>query len=59
MTEYAEIHFVDAAVLVSEEQQKDNLGEEGENIQPDVIVTHSQVKHVEVYREVVPRIFPE
>ena len=59
LAKQAEVDFIDAAVFVSEEQEEDNLREESEDVQPNVIVTHGQVEHVEVNREVVPRIFPE
>ena len=59
LAKYAKVHFVDAAVFVSEKQEEDSLREESEDIQPDVIVTHGQVEHVEVNREVVPRVFPK
>ena len=59
LAKQAEVDFVDAAVFVSEKQDQDNLREKSKDIQPDVIVTHGQVEHVEVHREVVPRVFSE
>ena len=43
LTKYAEVHFIHAAVFVSEENEEENLGEEGQNVQPNIIVPHCQV----------------
>ena len=43
LAKYAEVQFIHAAVFVSEQHEEENLGEEGQNVQPNIIVPHCQV----------------
>ena len=43
LAKYAEVHFIHAAVFVSEQNKEENLREEGQNVQPNIIVPHCQV----------------
>ena len=43
LAKYAEVHFIHTAVFVSEQKEEENLREEGQNVQPNIIVPHCQV----------------
>ena len=47
-----------AVELEGDHEEEDDLGEEGDEIEAQVVILHRKVEHIEIHTEVVSDIFP-
>ena len=58
LTEHGEDDVVDPVELGGDHEEEDELGEEGHEVEAEVVILHSEVEQVEVDAEVVPDVLP-
>ena len=58
LTEHGEDDVVDPVELGCDDEEEDELGEEGDEVEPGIVVLHGEIEQVEIHTEVVPDVLP-
>ena len=58
LAEHGEDDVVDPVELPRHDEEEEQLGEEGDEVEAGVVVLHGEVEQVEVDAEVVPDVLP-
>ena len=58
LTEHGEDDVVDPVELSCDDEEEDQLGEEGDEVEAGIVVLHREVEQVEIHTEVVPDVLP-
>ena len=58
LTEHGEDDVVDPVELGCDDEEEEELGEEGDEVEAGIVVLHGEVEQVEIHTEVVPDVLP-
>ena len=58
LTEHGKVDVMDLVEPEADEDEEDELGEEGDDVELHILILHSQVEKIEVDTEVVSDVFP-